>query len=472
MPELPEVETVRKVLEKEILGKIFGVPEILLPSMIKTGADEFKRALPGKKILSLGRKGKTLIFHLSDDFKILFHLRMEGKLFVVDKKNHDEGHLPLLMPFVDSDKALAFYDTRKFGTCHLLHEEEQGPLASVGKEPFEFSGPEELYRKIHPRRKCIKEILMDQKVIAGIGNIYADEILFASHLSPFKPGNKVSKKECETLLKESQRILSLAIENNGSTIRTYRASETLHGDMQDFLKVYGRKGKICPCCHTFKIEKLMLSGRGTSYCSKCQHTGISIAVTGKIGSGKSLACHYFQQLGYVPFSADKVVHDLYEDKDFLSLLKKKFPEVFTPSLDKKKIGSLLVENKTFKRRYTSFLFAIVRKKAETFLIENDGKDKVLEIPLLFDAHMDKDFTFLLGTETTRQKEHLHERGEKDIKSRMDFNKINAYDKNRHKLDFILTTDYSKKHLKDEVRKVDAAIKELLSKAEEKEHVLP
>ena len=462
MPELPEVETVRRVLEKEILGQTFGVPEIRLPSMIKTGAETFLSTLPGKTILSLGREGKTLILHLSDRLKILFHLRMEGKLFVVDKDRHETGHLSLLLPFENSGNALAFYDTRKFGTCHLLKEGERGPLKSLGKEPFAFSDSEELYKKIHSRKKCVKEILMDQKVIAGIGNIYADEILFASHVSPFKPGNRITKEEAERILEESKRILSLAIENNGSTIRTYMASESVHGDMQDFLKVYGRKGKECPSCKKFKIEKKMLSGRGTSYCPRCQNTGISIAVTGKIGSGKSLVCHYFKQLGYVAFSADEVVHHLYEDEIFLSRLKDKFPEVFTPNLDKKKITSLLLENKNFRRRYTALVFSIVRKKAEDFLIENDGRNKVMEIPLLFDAHMDKDYTFLIGTETTKQKEHLKERGEKDIDKRIGFNEINSYDRNRHKLDFIIKTDFSKAKLKEEVKKIDQTIKALLS----------
>lgn len=468
MPELPEVETVRRILEGSVVGKKFAVPVLYVPRMIPTGAQEFLAKVPGRTVLSIGRQGKYLVFHLDEGLRLLFHLRMEGKIFVVDARNHPTEHLSLFIPFAEDTKGLAFYDVRKFGTCHLLHEGEKGPLVRLGKEPFE-ADTETFYDRIHKSSKPIKELLMDQAILAGLGNIYADEVLFASGISPFRSGSGITRREAQSLLDESRRILDLAIRNNGSTIRTYRASESVHGDMQDFLKVYGRKGKKCLRCHVFRIEKRRLGGRGTSYCPKCQKTGISLAVTGKIGSGKSLASQYFEKLGYVRFSCDDEVHRLYEDEHFLAGLKKKFPEVFTPSLDKGRIASLLVENRDFHRRYTGFVFSEIRKKINDFLIANDGRDKVLEIPLLFDAHWEKDFTFLLGTETTRQRDHLLERGDKDIERRIAFNKINSYDKNKHKLDFIIQTDFTKRHLFEEVKKVDKEIKRLLEQEpEEKE----
>lgn len=469
MPELPEVESVRRELSKVVIGRVFDKPVLFYPPMLKTDPDTFFSSLPGRKILSLSRKGKFLLFHLEGNTKIVFHLRMEGKLFLVDKKKHEERHMTLFLPFQD-DMALAFYDVRKFGTCHFLPEEEEGPLQNLGKEPFEMEDGKELFEKIRHSRKPIKSLLMDQKILAGLGNIYADEVLFASCLSPFMEGRKVPRKTCDRLIHESKRILSLAIQNNGSTIRTYKASESVHGNMQDFLKVYGRAGKICPSCHQMKIEKKKIENRGTCYCPKCQKTGIAIAVTGKIGAGKSLVCQDFKKFGYLSFSCDEEVHLLYEDKTFLSALEKRFPEVFTPQLDKEKISALLVEDKKFNRDYTRFLFSSVRERMLSFLADNDGKDKTVEVPLLFDAHWEKDFTFLLGVETTNQLKHLKERGDKDPEKRITFNKVNSYDRNRHKLDFIIHTDSSKRHLMEEVRKVDEKIKSILEK--EKNGVCP
>ena len=123
MPELPEVETVRRVLQEAIAGKTFDEPDIVFPGMIKTDIQDFSRNLPGKKVLSVDRRGKNLLLHLSGERKLLFHLRMEGKLFVVDKERHERRHLSLFLPFHGEDSGLAFYDVRKFGTCHFLEED-------------------------------------------------------------------------------------------------------------------------------------------------------------------------------------------------------------------------------------------------------------------------------------------------------------------------------------------------------------
>ena len=465
MPELPEVETVRRILQEAIAGKTFDEPDIVFPGMIKTDFQDFSRNLPGKKVLSVDRRGKNLLLHLSGERKLLFHLRMEGKLFVVDKERHERRHLSLFLPFRGEDSGLAFYDVRKFGTCHFLEEDEEGPLSSLGKEPFKME-PAELFALTRHVRRPVKEVIMDQTVIAGIGNIYADETLFAARISPFLPAGRLALEDCRRILEEARRILLLAIENNGATIRTYQASPSAHGDMQDFLMVYGRQGKLCPSCKRFRIEKRQLAGRGTCYCPHCQKTGITLGVTGKIGSGKSLVCSYFARLGYAVFSADDAVGDLYRDPVFLDWLFQRFPEIFTPErrIDKQVVSSRLLKEKDFRRRYQNIVFSAVKDKANAFLVQNDGKDKVLEIPLLFDAHMEKDCTFLLGTETTKQKAHLLERGDHDIETRLAFNALNSYDKNRHLLDFIIKTDFSKKRLWSEVKKVN---EEIQSRKEEK-----
>lgn len=457
MPELPEVETVKRTIEPLLLNQVFETPIIYCHRLIQTGEETFSSLLPGKKVLSLSRKGKYLLLHLSGDKKLIFHLRMEGKLYLVDKERHEKKHLSMLIPLKDNDDALAFYDVRKFGCAYLLNEEEEGPLKTLGKELFDMD-PNELYFHFQKSKKPVKELLMDQTIIAGLGNIYADETCFRAKISPFKKANELTFDEVRNILAAAKNILNQAIDHHGSTIRTYRASQSHAGEFQDKLYVYGREGKICSCCKKYHIEKRKLSGRGTSYCPNCQNTGINIAVTGKIASGKSLATSYFKEEGFVTFSADDEVKKMYSDPIFLEKLKVRFPEIFTPKLNKKKIQKLLTENPQFRRKYQQVIFQEIKEKVNAFIIAFDGKDKAFEIPLLFDAHMEKNFTYLVGVETTKQEEHLKERGE-DV-TRKDFNRLNSYDLHRKKLDFILCSDGTKEELHKQVKDVICEMKSI------------
>ncbi len=451
MPELPEVETVLRELTPKIVGKTFSDPVLYYAPLVKTDVSSFLTTLKGKRILSLSRKGKFLVFHLSDEKKLIFHLRMEGRLFIEKTMNHSMKHLTLFLPFDKEENGLAFYDVRKFGCLYYLDENEDGPLSNVGKEPFEMD-EKELYSLYHAKKNCIKSVLMDQSLMSGIGNIYADEILFASRISPFRKAYDLSETEVKEILDNAKVILTNAIESKGSTVRSYRASEHVKGSYQDSLKVYSRDGEECRVCHQAKIEKRKLDGRGTSYCPICQKTGINVAITGKIASGKSLAAHYFEQEGFVRLSADEVVHELYSDFEFLKRLKTRFPDVFLRErLSKKKITKLLSTDKRFKRDYESYIFKEVKNRINDFIIDNDGKNKIIEVPLLFDAHMEHDFTYLVGIETTRQAEHLLERGE-DI-TRKNFNALNSYDFHRDELDFILHSDGTKEELAEQVNQV-------------------
>ena len=449
MPELPEVETVRRSLEKEILHQTLGTPELFVSRLLQTPREEFLQGVPGKEILSLSRRGKYLIVHLSQGKKLVLHLRMEGKLFVVDKERHSTSHLSLFLPFQDSRKGLAFYDVRKFGTCHYLDEKDDAATAKLGKEPFDLDA-EELFSLLSKKRRGLKECLLDQEVVAGIGNIYADEILFASRLSPFRAAKDVMVEECRRILLEARRILTLAIARKGSTVKTFQVDSTTHGGMQELLQVYQREGKECLSCHRTKVEKKMFHGRGTHYCPRCQKTGFSIAVTGKIGAGKSLVLQNLRKEGILVLSLDDEVHALYQDPFFLAEARRRFPFLFAPSLDKGRLQERLLSDASFRRLYEHFLYPRLREKVEAFLVSEDGRDKAVEVPLLFDAHFEPLFTFLVGVETTKQKEHLRERGERDVEGRLAFNRLNSYDKNRHRLDYVLTTDSTKRDLKGRV----------------------
>jgi dephospho-CoA kinase len=294
--------------------------------------------------------------------------------------------------------------------------------------------------------------------MCGLGNIYADEVCFASSISPFLLGNKLSLDNVKAILENSKKILLKAIENNGSTVHSYKASQDVSGSFQNFLKVYSNEGKLCSKCKSVKIEKRRLGGRGTSLCVKCQHAGVNVAITGKIASGKSLVLSAFEKLGYKTFSADKEVALLYSDENFLKELKKKFPTVFTPELDKKVIAEKLISDKKFKREYETYIHSIIKTKVNEFIVKHDGLDKAFEIPLLFDAKMDKSFTFTIGVESNKQLEHLKIRGDKDAEKRLDFNNINSFDKNKHKLDYIIVNDFDKEELFDKVKEIDKDIK--------------
>ncbi len=448
MPELPEVETIKRVLEKELIGKVFSAPVLYVEKALQTKKEDFS-SLKGKQILSLSREGKYLLIHLSEERYLLFHLRMEGKLYIVKKETKNEKHLSAFFPFENEEYGLAFYDTRKFGIIEYLHEGEKGPLSHLGKEPFDIH-LDELYEKYSHSHKLIKELLLDQNIMSGIGNIYANEILFDAKISPFLPGCSLTLDQCKDLLNSSRKILALAIENNGSTIRSYHAKENQSGSFQNLLKVYSRRGRPCKVCH-HKIEKRKVGGRGTEYCPYCQKTGLDVALTGKIASGKSLAASYFREEGFLSFSADEEIHKMYQDKAFLRSLKHLFPALFTPTLDKKVITEKLKSDKIFKKKYLTFLYKRLREKINDFTIQNNGKNKIFEMPVLFDAKMEDLFPIIVGVETKKQKEHLLERG--DDPSRVFFNNLNSYDEHKDQLDYILHTDGEKSELKKQVRDI-------------------
>ncbi len=451
MPELPEVETVKREL-LNIKNKVLDKPIIYYANCIKTPIDEYENGLVNNWVIDIDRYGKFLIIKLSNNTKILFHLRMEGKLFVVDKNNHSIKHLSLFIPFLNSNDGLAFYDTRKFGVTYLLKNEDKGPLAKLGKEPFEIENASYLYSKYHKSNKYLKELLLNQEIMCGLGNIYADEVLFSSSLSPFMKGKDVTLKQCDDILENSKKILNEAILNKGSTIRTYKASQHVKGSFQSFLKVYSRENQKCLKCNSYFIKKRKLDGRGTSYCSKCQHTGYSICITGKIASGKSEVLKMLKERNFVIFSADDEIKNMYQDASFLKVLKNKFSLIFDNNkLNKEKIFKLLFSDDKFNREYLSCINSELKKRINEFIIKNDGVKKAFEVPRVFDAKMEKMFDFIIGVESINQEKHLIKREKNN--NRLSFNKLNAYDSNIDKIDYIIHNDFELKSLEEEVDKM-------------------
>lgn len=280
MPELPEVETVRRTLEQLVLGKEIKEVSVFWPKIIKKPeeVEQFQHALIGQTIREINRRGKFLIFTL-DDYALVSHLRMEGKYGVYPKEESYDKHTHVIFSFTDGSE-LRYRDVRKFGTMHLFikgQEYENLPLLNLGPEPLAFDFTVEyLQERLAKTSRKIKPVLLDQNIVVGIGNIYVDESLFRAGIHPERTASSLTASEIAKLQQEIVATLSEAVEKGGSTIRSYLNSQGQIGMFQLELLVYGRKGEECKKCGT-PIEKLVVGGRGTHICPSCQVLGVDFA---------------------------------------------------------------------------------------------------------------------------------------------------------------------------------------------------
>ena len=271
MPELPEVETVRKTLLTLVKGKVIRDIDVFYDKMIRHDTDSFISSLIGNTIDDIKRIGKYLLFEVGE-YYVVSHLRMEGKYFIKDLEEDRGKHEHVIFYFTD-DSTMRYNDTRKFGTFDLVRKEEFesfDPVQKMGPEPFDHKMTKEyLYNKLKNKTIAVKTALLDQTIIAGLGNIYVNEVLFYTKLHPETPCNLVTKKQCQTIIESSIKVLNKAIELGGTTIRSYTSSLGVTGRFQNDLMVHGLEGEDCKICHT-PIEKMQVNGRGTYYCKKCQ----------------------------------------------------------------------------------------------------------------------------------------------------------------------------------------------------------
>lgn len=268
MPELPEVETVRRVLTDEIIGLKITEVVINYPKMISPSPDIFKTKLANAKFISINRIGKFLIFNLDNNYSFISHLRMEGKYFYCLKDYPINKHMHVIFK-LDNNHILIYQDVRKFGVMILKETKDvynTPPLSNVGAEPFSIT-KDELSKKLQNKKLPIKTLLLDQSIMSGLGNIYVDEVLFKSKINPNKLGLLITDSEVERIIDSSKEILSLAIHHKGTTIRSYTSSLGVSGEYQNFLQVHTKE--ICPICNE-KLERIKIGGRSTYFCKKCQ----------------------------------------------------------------------------------------------------------------------------------------------------------------------------------------------------------
>ncbi len=286
MPELPEVETVRRGLSQLIIGKVVKSESHDTEKGFPNAPDDVAQFLIGASITDVRRRAKVLMIDLSTDYSLIIHLKMTGQLVFVGETRFGAGHpndslvgvLPdkstrVGLAFEDGSK-LFFNDQRKFGWMRLMPTIEIPNIdfmQKVGPEPLseEFTTKEFMQRFERRGRTNIKAALLDQSVIAGVGNIYADESLWGAKIHPKRLVSSVTEQEFETLYYELRDVMNLAVEKGGSSNHTYVNAEGKKGSYMDFARVFRREGLTCPRCGT-TIEKLRVAGRGTHICPFCQ----------------------------------------------------------------------------------------------------------------------------------------------------------------------------------------------------------
>lgn len=273
MPELPEVETVVRTLEKQLGQPTLKHINVLYDKVLanKEKAD-FIAELTNEKIIAYHRIGKYMIFECTAHYLVV-HMRMEGKFYIQSAHELYDKHTHVLIDLLDG-RQLRYHDTRKFGRMYLYAKDkdyhELDCFKNVGYDVFDerLTG-QLLYANAHYRKIRLKQFLLEQHVMSGVGNIYADEICYACALHPCTKVNKLSKKDCDTILSETKRILNGAIKAGGTTIRSYTSSLKVDGRFQLQLKVHMRKDQPCYRCKN-TIEKISVAGRGTYFCKVCQ----------------------------------------------------------------------------------------------------------------------------------------------------------------------------------------------------------
>ena len=418
MPEFPEVNVVIKKLEMRTLGKTIKSVDILRAQTIEGNIENFKKTLIGSTISNFEQVGKFIVFHLSNKHVIISHLRMEGKYFFKEENAPLGKHDLVVFHFLDDTK-LVYNDTRRFGRMSVENESnyrDVPPLCNVGPNPFEMKDASLLEKAYKNKSIAIKTALLDQSIMAGLGNIYTDEVLYITKVHPETPAKMVSRAKLEEILKASKQVLEAAMKAGGSTIHSFTSEEGIAGDFQVQLQVYGKNGDFCPRCNT-KFRKIFVNGRGTTYCPKCQkNPGIPalFGVTGPIGAGKSTVSHLIEKHGFKVLDCDKIVHDLYKTKEMQDKLSRIIPDlkIVDGDIDRPSLKAYLIRFPNKKKQ----LEKIVHKEVVE-VVENELKHSkqpiVVEATFLFetDLHLLCDKTIFVNIERDKQIKNLESRND-------------------------------------------------------------
>lgn len=273
MPELPEIETIKRVIEPQIQGLVIKKVTVKRPEVVAyPNADTFCKTLTGQVISEMARRGKFLMILLTDGDRIILHLRMTGGLLLTPSDYPEEKHTHIVFS-LNNGMELRFSDMRRFGRFWLIGKDEADTYSGthkLGIEPLTKAVTfEYLHTHFGKRKKTVKECLLDQSVIAGIGNIYSDEILFTAKIHPARPASSLSEKEWETLAAVIPERISYYIETNKISAEEYLQTKGRDYRNTPFLQVYGQAGKPCPKCGE-TLCRMVIGGRSSVYCPVCQ----------------------------------------------------------------------------------------------------------------------------------------------------------------------------------------------------------
>ena len=271
MPELPEVETVRRQLEPALVGRAFAEVEIFDHRLVQPhDREEVAAELQGERVVAVGRRGKYLLLRFASRRVLVVHLRMTGAFLLPVPGAAELPHRRAVVT-LDDGAQVVFRDVRRFGTWTLLEPgQERRYLAErLGPEPLGAFSAGELGNRLARRQAPVKAVILDQLTVAGVGNIYADEALWRARIHPLRPAAGLDAAEVRSLHRAIRAALLAGIARQGATLRDYRAPDGSEGGMQDEFKVYGRDGEPCPRCGR-EIAKIRVAGRGTHFCPRCQ----------------------------------------------------------------------------------------------------------------------------------------------------------------------------------------------------------
>ena len=284
MPELPEVEVTRRLLQPKVVGRRIASVRCGPPSyFFLTPPKRLERSLVGEPVTALERQGKYLLMVLGEGRRLLLHLGMTGQLFIAGARSprlirrsalapaaaERDPHTHLVLEFEDGAPGLRFRDVRKFGKVRLLAPgESDSRLEKLGRDALSVDG-ELLFEASRRRKVPIKTLLLDQGVLAGVGNIYADEALFLAGVRPTRPAQRVTREQCARLAQHVKAVLERSIETGGSSISDFIAPDGRDGEFQHERRVYAREGEPCGTCESV-IRRVVIGARSSHYCPSCQ----------------------------------------------------------------------------------------------------------------------------------------------------------------------------------------------------------
>lgn len=394
MPELPEVETVRNTLKNQILNKQIVSIDVFYEGIIENVTVlEFKTLIKNQTIIDILRKGKYLIFIL-DKGCIITHLRMEGKFFLKNKDERRNVHEHIIFHFNDNT-TMRYHDTRKFGKMAYLSTNKIDEI--INYPSLKKLGPdgntlgitkEYLYEHFQRKNQPIKTALLNQEIIAGLGNIYVDEVCYRVKINPLVKTKKISLDQCDQIIKYSKIILDEAINQGGTTIRSYTSSLGVTGRFQQSLLVHNREGEKCYECSSI-IKKIMVGGRGTYYCPKCQKVPyLVIGITGSISSGKSVVSEYLRSKKYVVIDSDIISKELFNSPYVIRKIVNTFGSNVLEGnkINRAVLGQIIFNDPEKRIMLNNIVHPLVKKEILRQIDEHANSDLIfIDVPLLYEA---------------------------------------------------------------------------------------